>query len=175
MKRSRKVAFCGIISALALVLMLTAYFPYLLFAIPAMAGALLMLIVEEVNKKWALGAYAAVALLSLLICEKEASLLFVFFFGVYPIIKSSIEKCRSRVLEYILKYLFFNATILIAYVFIIFVFGISMEVIEGLGAYTYLVLLALGNIVFIIYDIALSRLITGYIEKLQPRIRRILK
>ena len=55
-KNSTKTAIGGIIAALSIVLMLlTSAIPTLTYAIPAIAGLLLVVIVIEVNKKWAFG------------------------------------------------------------------------------------------------------------------------
>lgn len=61
-KNSTKTAIGGIIAALSIVLMLlTSAIPTLTYAIPAIAGLLLVIIVIEVNKKWAFGVYFVVA------------------------------------------------------------------------------------------------------------------
>ena len=169
------MAFCGVTSALALVFMLTAYFPYFTYALPAVAGVLMMLLVIEINQKWALGGYACVSLLSLLLCEKEAAVLFLCFFGIYPILKSNFERIHSRVLELAVKFVFFNLCVIIGYLAIIYIFHISMEEISTFGRYTNLFLLLLGNVVFWIYDLALTRLITGYLHQLHPKVRKILR
>ena len=38
MKKSKRIALCGMLSALSLVIMLVAYFPYLTYTLPALAG-----------------------------------------------------------------------------------------------------------------------------------------
>ena len=56
------------IAALSVTIMLsTAVIPYLTYALPAMAGVLLVLMVIEINKSWALCTYVAVSILSFLI------------------------------------------------------------------------------------------------------------
>ena len=115
MKKSGKVALGGIIAAFAILIMLIAWFPSLTYAVPAIAGALLIIIVIEINAKWAFLVYLVVAFLALLICEKEASILFVGFFGYYPIIKAKLETLKNRVFEWVLKFLLFNSAVILAY------------------------------------------------------------
>ena len=76
-KKSSKTAVGGVITALSIVLMfLTSVIPTLTYALPAAAGFLITLIVIEIDKKWALGVYVAVSLLSvLLIADKEAAVI----------------------------------------------------------------------------------------------------
>lgn len=68
---------------------LTGLIPIGTYALPAIAGVLLIVAVIEIGAKWAWMIYAAVAVLSLLFAaDKEAALLFVLFFGYYPVLKS---------------------------------------------------------------------------------------
>ena len=60
MKQSSKCAIGGIVSALSLVLMISvAIIPFLTYALPALAGVLIIFIVIEIDKKWAFGVYSA--------------------------------------------------------------------------------------------------------------------
>ncbi len=175
MKRSKHIALCGMISSLALVIMLLAYFPYMVFSLPAIAGALFAIVMVEIGHKWAWGGYITTGILSLILCEKEAAVLFVAFFGFYPIVKSYLERIPSLVLEYILKFVVFNVAIILAYLVIIYVFGIPIEDMGEFGRYTILILLAFGNVVFFVYDMAISRVYELYMVKMHPKIKRILK
>ena len=135
MKQSSQTAFGGILTALSVVLMfLTGIIPFLTFALPALAGALLILIVMEIGPKWALCVYAAVSILSLLVvADKEAAMMYAAFFGYYPVIKSFLESKLPRVVEWIVKFLIFNAAMVLAYVIIIFVFGMPLDEMEEFG------------------------------------------
>ena len=175
MKKSAKVALSGVICALSVVIMLTAYFPYLTYAIPAISGALLTVIAIEIDKKWAFGAYIVSALLTLLLCEKEAASLYVCFFGYYTIVKGIIETRFRGIVEYLLKYLIFNLSIVIGYLLVVYVFGIPFEE-AGMSGWIFAVgLLVAGNVVFYIYDRGLDRVIAAYIHFMHPKIRRMFK
>ncbi len=64
-RNSSKTALGGIIAALSVTTMfLTAVFTTLSYALPAAAGILLVVVVIDVDKKWAFGVYAATALLA---------------------------------------------------------------------------------------------------------------
>ena len=90
-------------SALAVVFMLLSYFPYLTYAIPAVAGLFIMATVIEINLKWAFLSYLTSAVLVFLFAEFESRLLYIFFLGYYPILKAIIEKIKKPVIEWILK------------------------------------------------------------------------
>lgn len=172
-KSSYRIALGGIIAALCTVIMFfTGVIPLGVYALPAAAGVLLVVLVMEANMRWALLTYAVVAILSLFITpDMEAKLMFLFFLGYYPIIKAKLEQIRSRALEWAVKLAIFNASVVLAYLAIIHVVGMA-DVIQELGSFgrwSPLVLLGLGNITFVLYDVAITRLISMYIHH-RPKI-----
>ncbi|MBQ2677124.1 MAG: hypothetical protein IJN31_03440 [Peptococcaceae bacterium] len=175
MKNSTKVALGGIIAALSIVVMLMAYFPYLTYALPAIAGCLLVIIVVEMGVKSAFAVFLAVGILSFFICEKEASVLYLLFFGYYPIIKSYLERIKSRVAEWVLKFLIFNVGFSLAFVITTSVLLIDVDMMGDFGKYGFLVLLGLGNVVFGIYDVAVTRLISVYFASFRNKIKKLIK
>lgn len=177
-KVSFKVSLGGIVSALCLILMFMTYFmPILYLALPAIAGVLLVVMVVEINKQSALVTYVAVSILSLLIADKESAVLFIFFFGYYPIIKSVYERIKNNAVCWAVKILTFNISVIIAYKIIISVFGIVdiLDEFSFFGQYGLLIILLLCNGVFVIYDIALTRLISTYINWFRPKFLRKVK
>lgn len=175
--RSFKVAFGGIIVALSIVFMFsTGIIPTLTYAIPAMCGALLMAVVIEIGSVFAGAIYIAVSILSLLVvADKEAAVMYVAFFGYYPIIKGFIENKLGKTLSWIIKYIIFNIAMILSYFVISKVFMITFDDIDFLGKYALPALLLVGNIVFALYDIALTRLVTIYLMRWQKYIKRVFK
>lgn len=178
MRNSAKTAMGGMIAALSLTIMLlTAVIPYLQYALPAMAGALLILMVIEISKSWALCAYAAISILSFLILpNKEAAMVYFAFFGCYPILKPIFEsKITNTKLCWLVKAIFFNIVAVAAYTVIIYVFGIPLEEMDEFGKWGIPILLAMGNVMFVLYDICLTRLVTLYLHKWQKKFRKLFK
>ena len=179
MKRSAQMALCGMIAALCTMFMfLTGVFPFATYAVPALSGILMIIVVVETNAKWALLVYLAVSILGIFITpDREAAMMFVAFFGHYPILKLFLERIRPRVLEYVLKVVCFNICIIAAYLVIIFVFQMPDILTEmgAFGKYSALVLLGLGNVVFIVYDFATTRLVSAYVEWFRPKFLRRFK
>lgn len=173
-KKASSVAFGGIISALAvLLLFFTGIFPFATYALPALAGLLLVVIVVDFGMKWAWCVYAAISVLAILITpDREAAAMFVLFFGYYPILKSVFEQIKSRTVEYLLKFLVFNVAMVLAYLLIIYVFGIQdiLDEFGELGKYGMWIMLGMGNVVFILYDFTISRLINLYTMWLKPKL-----
>lgn len=166
------------IAALSVTIMLsTAVIPYLTYALPAMAGILLVLMVIEINKSWAVCTFAAVSILSFLILpDKEAAMMYCAFFGSYPIFKPLVEgKIKNNVVCWILKALFFNIMAVLAYVIIINVFGIPLDEMDELGKWGVPLLLVMGNVMFVLYDICITRMVTLYLHKWQKKFRKLFR
>lgn len=176
-KLSFKVALGGVIAALSLLLMLVAgVTTSLVYAIPMITGAFLMVLVIEFGAGFAGMEYVAVSIISMLLLgNKEAAIMYVVFFGYYPIIKSFIEKHIGKVLSWIIKYAIFNVSMIIAYFVVSKIFMISFDDMEMFGKFAMPILLFVGNILFILYDIMLTRLVTLYIYKWQKYVKRVFK
>lgn len=176
-KNSAKTSLGGVIAALSIVLMfLTSLMPSMTYALPAAAGILVTIIVIEINKKWALGVYAAVSILSiLLVADKEAAVMYIMFFGYYPILKAIFEYRFNKTVSMILKLIVFNISMIIAFIISTYVFMIPFEEMEKYGPVAAFGLLAAGNVIFVIFDFALSNIITIYNMKWRKVFKRIFK
>ena len=163
------------LAALAALFMLTSYFPYLTYAIPALAGLFIMIAVIEIDIKWAALAYASSAIITALVAEPEAKMLYVLFFGYYPIVKAVFEKLKSRVIEYILKFVVFNAATVFSYGVVATLIGVDLSDMGDFGKYSAIILLVAANVVFVIYDLAVTKMAVFYIIRLHPQISKIFK
>ena len=177
MSKSGKIALGGLLTALGVVLMfLTGLIPIGTYALPAIAGVLLIVAVIEIGAKWAWMIYAPVAVLSLLFAaDKEAALLFVLFFGYYPVLKSFLERISNKVLSWISKFAVFNVAVVACFFLAVNFLQLPEDSFTVFGIYLPWVFLILGNAVFLIYDIALSGLVATYVEKLHHRVTKTLK
>ena len=167
----------GIVSALSLVLMISvAVIPFLTYALPAVAGTLIIFIVCEIDKKWAFGVYCTVAILGmLLVPDKEVAVMYLAFFGYYPILKALIESKFPLVIEWIIKVGAFAATMAGSYFLMIKFMGVTIDETEEWGMMAYPILLGMGTFAFVLYDIALTKMITLYIKKWQKHFKRYFK
>ncbi len=167
-KVSYKVSLGGIVSALCLVLMfLTAVFPPLNITLPLFAGMLMTVVAIEVSPSWAWVTYATVAILSFFITpDKEAAIFFTVFFGFYPILKDTLEKIKSKILKWLLKFVVFNIAIVIIYQLTVKLLG-TVDLIEEFGFMKQFMLpglIIMFNGIFILYDITLSMVKTAYLK-----------
>lgn len=183
MSVSAKTALGAMITALSVVILIPSAVQVFVYTLPAMAGMLTMLAVVEIDKKWAIGSYVAASLIGLLfVANKEAVVYYVAFFGYYPVVKALLESKMPRVAEYILKFLVFNVSIILSGVVLVKVFGMPYNDLLGIDGesafftkYALPIMLGMGNVVFILYDVALTRLLTAYVLVWQKRFRKLFK
>lgn len=161
------------LSALSfVVLLLTGLIPVGTYAFPCIAGALLAVVVIEVGYWGAIAVYGVVSVLSfLLVADKEAALYYTAFLGFYPVLKGLIERIRSRLLQYVLKLVVFNVCVIAAFYISIHILSVPAESFELFGVYLPQVFLLLGNLIFVIYDLCLTRIITEYVNKWRNKLK----
>ena len=155
--------------------MLMSYFPYFTYAVPAITGLLTMMLVIEINVKWAFVAYIAASVLVFIFAEPESKLMYICLFGYYPIVKALIERINKPVIEWILKLAVFNVAAIMIYAVFAGMFGVSIEDFSTLGKYGAYIFLGFGNAVFVLYDITVSRLSGTYIYRIHPKVKKLLK
>jgi hypothetical protein len=173
---SYRVALGGIVSALCLVTMfLAGVLPALYLLLPGIAGILLMIIAVEVNTPWAFLTYISVSLLSLFITfDKEAALIFIMFFGHYPILRGYIQKIPLKLLRTIIKLAVYNVCIIGYFYVTVYILGLQdlLEELDDFGKYGSYIMLGITNVIFLIYDLDLDFMLNLYRKTLMPRFRK---
>lgn len=172
-KSSTQVALGGLSAALCLVIMLgTVLIPFATYAAPALAGIALIPIALELGLPVAGITYATVALLSLLMVpDREAALMFIAFFGYYPVLKFKLDRMKFKPLRVLIKLAVFNTAILAGYFVIIYIFGLYYLMDELTGGFGWL-LLAVGNLCLPIYEKALKNITALYLFRIRKSIFR---
>lgn len=177
MRTSYKVALGGMIMALSTICMAaTTLFPAASFALPALAGILLIVINLELSGKWAISVYIGVSLLSIFLCSDYLAVIsFIALLGYYPIAKGAIERLRRPVLEWILKILLLNIAILIGVLITLLFLGSGALLAEygEFGLVGIIIYILALNGAFILYDILLTRMVTLIIKKFLPLLKKI--
>ncbi len=175
MKTVNKITLSAVLAALSAVLMLVSYFPYLTYAVPAVAGLFIMVVVIEINCKWAFLSYLSASFLTFLFAETESKLMFICFFGFYPIIKCLIERINKPVIELLIKLVVFNICVITIYKLLAQIFMVTFEDFTVLKQYGEIILLVAANLVFVIYDVAVSRMAIFYSETIHSKIAKLFK
>ena len=157
---AKELALGGMFTALGVVLLcLGGVVPLALYACPILASAVLLPVRERCRKRVAWSCYAAIALLGTLLGpDKEAAVIYAAL-GYYPAIRAGLDRKRPA-LRWALKLLLFNGATIALYALLIFVMGLDALVEEYQATSTALLIatLALGNVVFVVYDMLLRRL-----------------
>ena len=178
MRESLKSALGGMIAALSVVVMLVTYLsPFLVYTAPPFAGVLLIVILEEIDRKWAFGVYAAISLLALfLIADKEAAVFYTVFFGYYPILQSFLLsglRKKSAALE--IGCAVFNLSLAAGVWCCSFIFHIDYGEFAEYGKVFTVLFILLMNVCFFFYDFLLKKLCLLYKLRFQPLIRKMFR
>lgn len=175
---SFNIAYCGIIVAFSIVIMLAALIPSMTYVLPAFSGLCIWTVSEQINRKWGLLAFAAsAALCFMLIPEIEADLYYAFFFGYYPLIKELIEKIHPKFLSFLAKLGVFNVSVVIAFWILSHVMNLDqiLEGLESFGEAAVYVLWGTANVAFIFYDFALGYIFYAFRKWIKPKFNKKLR
>ncbi len=164
---SKKIALAGILTALSVAaLFLENILPTGKLGFYVFAGFILSVVIMECGILYGWLSFVSASLTAVLIVpEKTAVIPYILFFGVYSLVKSHIERLNRVVLEWSLKYIFFN--IMLYVLWKIAVAFIPENFLNFLSIY---VVIGLLEIVFFVFDWIFSMWIRFYLEKLKPRL-----
>lgn len=162
-KQTRALAVSAMTAALCVLLLFLGNLTQVAdVSFAALSTLLIWFLYLEYGKGFALGAYLTASLLSLLLLpNKSAALLFAGFFGWYPLLKLPLERLPG-VFAFLCKFLAVNAVC----VTLSLLFG-GILGLEGYSPLLLLLLLALYDLAFILFDIAIGKFVYFYVEKLR--------
>lgn len=166
---ARRVAFCGVLSAITVILAYFASFaPTGKFSLYALSSLPVALAIIEFGIGTGLLVYASAILLTFFMTGFFGSLPYTVFFGLYPLLKYYIEKSNKFLLEIVLKVIAFNILLLIYYIVTVKLFSPSIAV---LGNKLYLIIIA-AQFVFFVYDYVFTRLLYYYQDNIRNRLMK---
>ena len=167
-KGTRALTVSAILCALGVILLaLGSLLQILDITMAALASFLVIFAVIEMGGKYPFLIYAVTALLSMLLVPyKTAPLMYLCFAGYYPLLKATLEGHLPKLWAWVLKIVVFNAALALTLFLAIKMFS-AFTVPEV----WYYYLLPVCSVVFVIYDIALTRVITAYLLRWRQRFR----
>lgn len=172
-KKSRRMALCGMMAALATsIMLLGGAIPLATFGCPMLASLALLPVMAESGPKWTLMTYAAVSALGLMLCpDKEAALLFAFM-GYYPAIKPKLDRIQNRPLRLIAKLGVFDLAAGAMLLLMAVVLNMQAVVAEyaAMGVAGCVLFALVANVTMLMYDRLLSVQYIAYFRKLRPRL-----
>ena len=164
---SQKIALCGMLGALSVVLLLVGCALQIgTYAAPMLA--------EEYGPRYALTLYVCVSILAVLfVPETELALFYVLVMGYYPVLRVRLNRIKSKVLRWILKFAIFNAATVVVYLLLFALLGPAvLDELLADGTAMLVALLAAGNLCFWLCDRALAALTRYYHLALKPRLKK---
>lgn len=173
MKKSKIIALSAIFAALGTVILFFGSATSVLdISCAAIASLLIMLANIELGGIYPFLIYAVTSVLSaLLLPDKFGAVVYILIIGWYPLVKRVIERKLNKTLSWIVKLVIFNAALVLIFLAARFVlaeneFNTLWLMIGGA---------AISNLAFVLFDIALTRLVTLYLFKYRTRFRKIFK
>ena len=167
----KQLTFCAMLVALGVIFLgIGALLEVLDISMSVIASFCVIIAVIEYGKAAPWTVYAAISVLSfLLIPNKLPAIFFTLFFGFYPIIKEKLER-KNKVIRWILKELIFNVCLAIIITIYMLLFFQGVDIAIPLP-WIIVIAVLLCEAVFILYDIAITRIITFYVIKLRHRFK----
>lgn len=174
MKREEKtlaLTLSAILAGLGLIfLYLSALIPSGRWSMVAVAGLLPAAAVISIGLWGGVATYAVTGLLGFFLVPSQINvLLYLLFFGIYPVVKSLLERLDNPWLTLLGKLAFFNA------ILTVFCLGLSALFLPALPTwllgkrwFLYLV----GNVVFLAYDYGFTKLIGFYMARVHKKLKR---
>ncbi|MDR0491680.1 MAG: hypothetical protein LBH28_10605 [Oscillospiraceae bacterium] len=165
-KKTRTLALSAILSAFAFIsLFIASVWPAAQMSLAAFSSIFVAAAVIESSLSAGVYVFVCSSLLSIILLpDKTASLLFILFFGYYPVIKSLIERLGAIPLQWLLKLVVFNAALSVVYFFLkelIFDFGDDSP---GL-----LIVYIAGSAIFALFDYGFTKAIRLYMYRVKRR------
>ena len=163
---AKRLALASVLSALCFLLLFAGSIITVMdLSAAALASLVVVVAVIEVGSFYPYLIWLVTSVLGLLLLpDKFGSLVFLCFAGYYPMLKSALERF-TPIFAWIFKILSFNialSAILALAKFVFFIDDTSLT-------FSFLVY-GVCNVVFILFDIALSRLLTLYFLKIRSKI-----
>jgi len=161
--RAKRIARLALFVASGVVLLVLAnVLPGGRLALLAVASFPVCATVMMYGRLWSAGVFFVTAILGGLLLPGTGTILYVIFFGYYPILKSILENIRGTRLVWVLKYVVYTTVFALYLVLARTVFVAS----AGEMNLPWLILYIAGAAVFFVYDWCYSVMIRLYIEKI---------
>jgi hypothetical protein len=168
--QTRRIAISGILAAFSLVLLwLSSVMPTGRWGLIAAAGLLPAAAIISTGLPGGIFCWLTTGILAMILLpDKMNALLYLFLFGLYPIVKYLVERMRKLPIEIICKLLFFNCILSLFW----FVWNnLFLPALPQRLQAVWAVFLV-GNITFLVYDYGVTKLIGFYLARIAPNLKK---
>ena len=169
-KKTKYLTVSAMLAALGvLILAIGSFFEVLDISVAVIASLLAVYAVIEIGGAYPWLIWLVTSVLSLLLLpQKTPAIFYAVFLGYYPILKEKLEKLRTW-LSLVCKLVSFH----LALGLIVLILRLFLPSQLEMGGLSWMpILLYVASLVcFLVYDVALTRLITYYLLRLRNRFR----
>lgn len=181
-ERTKKLTLGAILASMGVVLLTVGAFVEVLdLSMAALASFFCIFAVIEMGKGYPIMIYLVTGILAVLIMPQSLSgWIYLLFFGYYPIVKERFEKLPIA-LAWVLKLAVLNVAITVYAVICYFLFFGELELLltefstlfggMNVGLTLIAIVYAILNVIFLFYDVALTKLITLYLARFRRKFR----
>ena len=181
-EKTKKLTLSATLAAMGVVLlMIGGLIEVLDLSMAALASFFCIFAVIEMEKGYSWMIYAVTGMLSVILMPQGlGGWFYLVFFGYYPIVKEMLEKL-SKPIAWALKLVVFNVAVTVYGIVCYFLFFGQLKVLfdevsamlggMSTGAVIIAAIYVALNLVFVVYDVALTRLITLYLVRLRRKFR----
>ncbi|MBE6053594.1 MAG: hypothetical protein E7212_06705 [Clostridium sartagoforme] len=163
--KAKEITLSAVLTALTIVILyLNLLLPISTISILTLASLLIPVALIRGSMKSAILVYISSSIIGFFILPINIILLYVLFFGIYGIVKFYIEKINKLPLEVFIKIIFFNIVFFLS--LFIFKSFVAIEITKLSDTLFWIV----AQVVFLIFDYALTLLISFYLERIHPKI-----
>ena len=158
--KAKDLALGGILTSLTvIVLFINILIPINTFAILTISSCFVPIAIIRSNVRVGIFVYIASSIIGFFLVPLDIMIPYILYFGIYGLVKFYIEKLRNMPLEILLKLSFSNIMLILGYIlFTKFIAPINLNI-------PIWILIILAQIAFLIFDYALTLIITFYISK----------
>ena len=182
-QKTKKLTVSALLSALGVVMLLVGSLIEVLdLSMAALASFFCIFAVIELGDAYPWLIFSVTSILSVIIMPQSmGGWFYLLFFGYYPIIKEKLERLKKP-LAWLIKLIVLNTAMIVSVALAYFLFfgqkgGNLFDAFlyvfggEGIGTYLAAAVYVAFNVVFIVYDIALTRIISYYFFKLRSKFK----
>lgn len=170
-KGALRVTLPAVLAALGvLFLYLSSMAPTGRWGLVAVAGLLPAAAVVSLDLWAGFATYAVTGVLGFFLApDKLNILLYLLFFGIYPMVKSLAEHIKPVWLRYLAKLAFFNGILTL---FLVAFSGLFLPALPAAAAERTWLLYPIGSAVFLVYDLGFTKLVALYVARVDKSIKR---
>ncbi|MBR6557604.1 MAG: hypothetical protein IKT70_01195 [Clostridia bacterium] len=168
MKKTKKIATSAVLCAMSVIILyFGAVIDVMFLTMAAVCAIVVVYAVIEIRGSYPWLIYAATSILSMLLLpNKLPAITYLVFSGIYPIIKSYAERL-PLIFAWMIKILLFNLSLTALVYVSTGIIGLE-DLTFGFSPAVYVA----GNLIFLLFDYVLTKLITLYMLKLRSRFKK---